>query len=134
MSWLWLYLRISTAPSTTSARGVTSALVIATCAPGVTGVLLLLVSVLFLALLLGAPGWWVPLLCPGSPGLWALPLWQGEGEIWDKPGLWFPLPLLAFSCSRVAGVMGATVAVGTMIVGPDATAAQLLVAVGAAAA
>lgn len=68
LSCLWLYLKIGFPSSTASARGVTDALIIATCTSRISGALLLPVLLFLLVSLPGASGGWAPPKCPGLPG------------------------------------------------------------------
>lgn len=66
-----------------------SAFAVTACVLMVAGALLLLVLMLSLVSMPRAPGWGVPLLCPGSSGLLAL-LTLGERE---RGGIWGHGPL-----------------------------------------
>ena len=87
LSCVWLHPRIGTfhplphspAVSLSTWLPLSLSLFFAACLSMVAGAFLLVVLILSLVLLSGAPKWWVPPLCPGSPWLKALsPLKEGE--------------------------------------------------------
>lgn len=113
LSCLWLCLKISSFhPPPPQPEVLPIALIVPACASGVTGDLLLPVSLLWLASPHGAQEWWVPLLCLGFPGSWAPPPQEKGG---GKPGSQ-PLPCLGLSSSRAPPLSG-----GTRVTGPSAT-------------